>query len=48
MDSKTFGLMALQLIEQCSFSGASIDAVVAFRDKAKELAEGVVQLSKES
>ena len=40
MDSKTFGQLALQLLQQSQIPGEALDAAVLFRNAAKALAEG--------
>ena len=49
MDSKTFGQLALQLLQQASIPGEALDAAMQFREIAKAIAEGraVVQEVKE-
>jgi hypothetical protein len=44
MTSEQFGQLALQLLQQASIPGQSIDIALAFRDLAKEMAAGRITL----
>lgn len=44
MDSKTFGQLALQLLQQAQIPGDALDAAWKFREVAKALADGRAML----
>jgi hypothetical protein len=48
MTSEQFGTLALQLISQASIPGSALDAAIAFRKMARDLAEGRVVLADQS
>lgn len=47
MDSKTFGQLALQLLQQASVPGEALEAALAFKNLAKALAEDRAKISED-
>lgn len=47
MDSMVFGKLALQLLAAAHIPGGEIDAALAFRDMARDLAEGRARVTRD-